>query len=176
MEDAFMLQAFSPTGERIVKTVEWTTGTMDVACFYGDANGGFGHETDGAPEYYDPETMTIEASVVYEDAQGQRWLEAALTYQTEEGTVVRQGQHLPPFEIPDIAAALNLAHRAAVATGTDRGRTEADYAEVMRERGWPFEAWCAELEHFVRDMGLMPAWAAHVRRLDVNKHRTAEQL
>jgi len=160
------LTAYAPTGARIISTFECNTGTHDVKCFLTDADGHFFHDLGDDYTDDDPETVSIDNSVIYCDTKGDLWAEPALKYKDEDGKTVREGLDLPRVNSPNLDLAIGLAVKAERIVGIDRDVCEKDWIDVVNRTSWSNEAQVTQLEAFVREMGLMHVLAAYARRVE----------
>ncbi len=163
--ELFDLVAYSPTGALINRTFEVLTGTHDVDGFSRDDDGHFVHELADGYSDDDPETVSIDNEVIYCDTNGDMWPESALTYKTEDGTVVRAGAG-QQVKSPNLDLAVGLAVKAERIRGQALNLGESDWIHAVDRAGWNNEAQVSQLEAFVREMGLMPILAAYAQRVE----------
>lgn len=157
------LQAFSPTGTPITSMLEWGLGTTSVVGFQGAADGDEGRfdPTFGDGDRDDGDAVTFNGGNVYLDSAGVLWPHAALTFKTEDGEVILQGEDFPPLEDSLVSDALEVGLKARAMTAQSQGLGEADWVATVNAQGWDDQSEIVHLQGFIRDMGLMPALAAY---------------
>lgn len=158
------LQAFSPNGDRILKTLEIGVGSHSVRYF-------FLHEGRLTPEFGDdhddgdcPYTASYNGEPVYLDESGNSWPAEALTLKTPDGTVVRDGQAVKKLPDLNVARASELSLKAEILCGGAHNLTEQDWVDTVNRQFWNDASQVIHLEGFIREMGLMPALAAYAKR------------
>lgn len=172
------LVAYSPAGTEIVNTWEGNLSTHSVLSFSREQDGSFVHVS--GDDYDDgnyPDTVSIDGHTAYCDANGTIWLEPSLTYKSASGKVIRRGLDMPPVDEPSIDFALTLGVNAERIRG-DAPKTlgESDWEAACDANGWNEASQVNHLEGFIREMGLMPVFAAYAQRAAAEEGADASAL
>jgi len=133
------VNAFSPTGAKILSVLEFGLQPFPVQTFYRDVDEAFHHEyADGwTGRHADTDPIEIDGSTVFVDNKGTYWLESALTFKTADGTVVHQGEDQPPVTLPDINQAITHASQGLTTDVWDAAEKLMDAIDGVTEQFAP---------------------------------------